>query len=377
MRQRGIVIENAATFIPHARFRLLKPIKSIVCQLQSPRVFLKIRRLRASTAVLKLLSAANGFLISCGVLTAVGIMKPISQAYAGWSQHDKTLSSNRQLCFSEEFAMISSLLTLAVSAFSPDGVSTPDLFSKLDKNADGKVSQSEMSGPQQPMFKRALRVADANEDGALNKDEFAKAVSDPKPVELPGANMGDRMASFDVGRLDRNGDGNVSLDEVPGPMRERFEELLDRIGQDSVPVDKVQAYLRGERPGTQPADRESEEMMDADKDRMKKDDPKVEPKSTSSKPSAGKSGTGKPGAEKSGAKKSGDRKRNPNSPMENAGPAAIFKQLDRNSDGKLTGNEIPPRMQENIKAADTDNDGSISQSEMQSAFQRRMQNQKK
>jgi hypothetical protein len=34
-------------------------------------------------------------------------------------------------------------------------------------------------------------------------------------------------------------------------------------------------------------------------------------------------------------------------------------------------------MQENIKAADTDNDGSISQSEMQAAFQRRMQNQKK
>ena len=107
--------------------------------------------------------------------------------------------------------MIFTLLTFAISAFSPDGLSAPDLFSKLDKNADGKVSQSEMSGPQQPMFKRALRVADANEDGALNRDEFAKAVSDPKPVELPGANMGDRMASFDVGRLDRNTTGLLLL----------------------------------------------------------------------------------------------------------------------------------------------------------------------
>ena len=268
--------------------------------------------------------------------------------------------------------MIFTLLTFAISAFSPDGLSAPDLFSKLDKNADGKVSQSEMSGPQQSMFKRALRIADGNDDGALNQDEFAKAVSDPKPVELPGANMSDRMASFDVSRLDRNGDGNISLDEVPSPMRDRFEQLLDRIGQDSVPVDKVQAYLRGERPGPPSAKGKSEEKMDADSDRMKEDDPKVEPKITS-----GKSGPGKRGAEKPESKKFGDRRKNPESSMGNASPAAMFKQLDRNSDGKLTGNEIPPRMQENIKAADTDNDGNISQSEMQAALQRRLPNQKK
>jgi hypothetical protein len=110
---------------------------------------------------------------------------------------------------------------------------------------------------------------------------------------------------------------------------------------------------------------------------MEKDDPKVEPKSTSGKLGADKPSTETPGAMKSGARKSADRKKNPNSPMENASPAAMFKQLDRNSDGKLTGKEIPPRMQENMKAADTDNDGSLSQSELQAAFQRRMQNQKK
>ena len=158
---------------------------------------------------------------------------------------------------SEESAMISSLLTLVVSTFAPEGVSAPDLFGKLDKNSDGKVTQTEMAGSQKSMFKRALRVADLDEDGALTKEEFAKAVSDPKPVELPGANMGERMASFDVSRLDRNGDGNVSLDEVPAPMRDRFEQLLDRIGQESVPVDKVQAYLRGERPGASPTSKES------------------------------------------------------------------------------------------------------------------------
>ena len=259
--------------------------------------------------------------------------------------------------------MISSLLTLAVSTFAPEGISAPDLFAKLDKDSDGKVTQAEMTGPQQSMFKRALRVADVDEDGALTRDEFAKAVTDPKPVDLPGANMGERMASFDVGRLDRNGDGNISLDEVPAPMKDRFQQLLDRIGEDSVPVDKVQAYLRGERPGTQPTSQEPENMMKAEKERMKKDEPKVEPKNSS--PGKGSDRKGSPGKGK------------PGQALENAGPTGIFKQLDRNSDGKLTGNEIPPRMQENIKAADTNNDGSISQSEMQAAFQRRMQNQKK
>lgn len=253
--------------------------------------------------------------------------------------------------------MITSLLTLAVSVFSPDGVSAADVFSKLDKNADGQVTQSEITGRQQSMFKRALRVADINEDGALNKEEFAQAVTDPKPVELPGANAADRMASFDASRLDRNGDGSVSLEEVPPAMRDRFEQLLDRIGQQSVPVDKVQAYLRGERPGTQPAQKTDEAMIEGNKDRMK-DGLKVEPKSSAGKNTAGKSRDGKKSA---------------NRPMENSEPTAIFKQLDRNSDGKLTGNEIPPRMQENLQAVDADNDDSISPSEMRAAFQRRMQ----
>lgn len=263
--------------------------------------------------------------------------------------------------------MVSSLLIVVVSAFSPEKVSAPDLFNRLDKNADGQVSQSEISGSQQPMFQRALRVADINEDGELSREEFAKAVSDPKPVELPGANIADRMASFDVSRLDRNGDGNVSLDEAPGPMRDRFKQLLDGLGKESIPVDKVQAYLRGERPGTKPTPKRSDEMMDADKDRMKENASKVGPKSTS----------GKPDAEKSGTDRSGERKKSLNAPAENASPTALFKQLDRNADGKLTGKEIPPRLQGNIDVADTDKDGSISQSELQAVLQRRLQNQRK
>ena len=152
--------------------------------------------------------------------------------------------------------MNSSVLLLAVSLMSAESVSSTDLFARLDRNQDGRVTRDELNASQLPFFKRALRVADRNEDGALDAAEFAKAVSDPKPIELPGANAAARIGSFDFKTLDRNGDGSISLDEVPDPMKERFEQLLDRIGQKSVPVDRIQGYLRGDRPADEKSDKD-------------------------------------------------------------------------------------------------------------------------
>lgn len=143
-----------------------------------------------------------------------------------------------------------------------------DLFAKLDRNADGRVSRDEISESQQKFFQRALRVADVNEDGSLSPEELTRAVSDPRPVELPGQNMSQRMANFNPETLDRNRDGRITADEVPGPLRERFEQMLERVGQKSVDVRQLQAFLRGERPA--PADtkaRRDDEMMKTESDR--------------------------------------------------------------------------------------------------------------
>jgi polyisoprenoid-binding protein YceI len=50
-------------------------------------------------------------------------------------------------------------------------------------------------------------------------------------------------------------------------------------------------------------------------------------------------------------------------------PAAMFKQQDADGDGKLTGDEIPKRMQQNIKIFDGDGDGSITMEEIHQAMQ--------
>ena len=234
-----------------------------------------------------------------------------------------------------------STLCFALSALAVDYTPPADLFSKLDKNSDGRITRDELNHSQQAMFQRALRVADKNEDSALTSEEFSRAISDPKPVELPGTNAAARMGSFDIKALDKNSDGNISLDEIPAPMKDRFQQLLDQVGQESIPVDRVQAYLRGERPPeADPGKPDMKEM------------PKIQPD--------------KPAGRKD---EKGSAKGNPVS-------RAVFNQLDGNADGKLTGDEVPRRLQENVKAADSDKDGSISPTEFEAVLKRRMQKQK-
>ena len=49
----------------------------------------------------------------------------------------------------------------------------------------------------------------------------------------------------------------------------------------------------------------------------------------------------------------------------------LFEARDRNGDGKLTGDEIPPRAKENLERIDRNGDGSLDKEEMRRAFQRR------
>jgi Ca2+-binding EF-hand superfamily protein len=48
-------------------------------------------------------------------------------------------------------------------------------------------------------------------------------------------------------------------------------------------------------------------------------------------------------------------------------PATVLKNLDKNGDGKLEADEIPPRMQKFISKADTNGDGALSLDEMTAA----------
>ncbi|MEZ6039871.1 MAG: hypothetical protein R3C20_05155 [Planctomycetaceae bacterium] len=124
------------------------------------------------------------------------------------------------------------------------------LFEKLDRNADGKITADEVSDSQMPFFRRSLRVADHNKDGDLTLEEFQASVSEaPTVTSEVQSNQGRRGRFANAGRpgladmlkrSDRNGDGQLTADEIPQALRSRFEEILDRAGQSSLSIERVQ-----------------------------------------------------------------------------------------------------------------------------------------
>ncbi len=56
-------------------------------------------------------------------------------------------------------------------------------------------------------------------------------------------------------------------------------------------------------------------------------------------------------------------------PVGRLDPAEFFKGLDKDGDGKLSGNEIPERMRQGLSRIDTDGDGSVSLEEIKARFQ--------
>ena len=184
---------------------------------------------------------------------------------------------------------------LGTSLFAED----PDLFSQLDANKDGFISQGEVEEGKKPLFERLVRVADENGDKKLSKEEFAKGTQKSTEAKPPLAGEpGGRgrpgggapnIKEF-LSRLDKNGDGKISKEEAPERMKENFDRL-DANKDGNIDAEE---FLRsaGGRPGGTP-------------------------------PSAPPAGGGEAKAAEE-----------------------IFTKHDANSDGKLTKDEIPDEQKE-------------------------------
>ncbi len=234
-------------------------------------------------------------------------------------------------------------LLLLVAIFPAETNSSDALFGKLDLNHDGKIATDEIRESQRSFFRRALRVADRNEDGNLTSEELAVALTDPKPVQLPGTNLGNRMAVMDFKQFDKNGDGKLTIDEVPAAGKERFQQLFERVGQKEIPIEMIARYIAGESPT----------------------------KDSDTKKTDGSKGSGKSESMKSDLPEimSSDSKKKSDAPA--TGLQTLIQQLDKNRDGKLSKEELPPRMKEYADRMDADGDGIINAAELAAAIKRR------
>lgn len=108
-------------------------------------------------------------------------------------------------------------------------------FDEIDADKDGKITAAELAAHRQARF----TAADTNSDGSLNAEEL---------TAFHTAQMAERMAER-TGRMmqwmDANGDGALSVDEMPdGPSPERMARIdIDGDGA----ISREEAQAAGER----------------------------------------------------------------------------------------------------------------------------------
>ncbi len=168
------------------------------------------------------------------------------------------------------------------------GGGAAELFKRADKNGDNKLTEDEV--PAEAWAR--LSKADKDSDGSVTVEELQAAGGG-----RPSGGGGDRLKE-----MDKNGDGNLSKDEVPERAWE-YMSRADKNGDDVLSKEE----LEGMRAAAGGRD-------------------------------------GRPGGD--------------------AGAGDMFANLDKDKDGKLTEAEVPEQLWARLSKADKDADGAVSKAEM-------------
>ncbi len=289
------------------------------------------------------------------------------------------------------------------------------LFQRLDANADGAISSDEVPADKQRLLGRLIRAADKDGDGKLTRDEFAaglkpetaKRLSSENKPEAAEKGVGDRAragarpdAAAVFRRMDRNGDGSVTKDEVPEERRERFSRLLtaaDANGDGALTSDEFAKSFDRARPDRPSADQarsgrpSGAGQSDAESAKTASDEPSG--LAAAVLKALDKDGDGQLSADElrsasdslAALDKNGDgtvtaaelEQRRPQLAALNAAggtdPARAWQRVvagDKNGDGKLSEDEVPDRLRRAFSRLDTSGDGQIDESEFKAGLER-------
>ena len=113
-----------------------------------------------------------------------------------------------------------------------------DLFAKLDRNQDGELTSDEIDASRRRLYDRLLRTSDQDKNGTLSAAEFQsglKPQTAEKPLvkkqssQMPGANA----LLLILAKMDANSDGQIEKVEVPRQYVAFYSRIEDRLGGES------------------------------------------------------------------------------------------------------------------------------------------------
>ncbi|MEW4529028.1 EF-hand domain-containing protein [Maioricimonas sp. JC845] len=288
------------------------------------------------------------------------------------------------------------------------GLDPETLFRQLDRDGDRKLTLSELPERAQERMRPLFERLDKDE---LTYEEFSGAMRPQGGRPGGGDNPAGRMQFLK--RLDRNGDGKISIDEIPEQAQGRLQPLFDRLGTDEIDLARLEEFAGGnrpdqpgrprpERPGQgrpdQPRSRPQpgggpvflqvvdqngdgrisrDELAKASEqfDRLdRNEDGQLEPRELFG---GGDMGPGDRMAA-DGRRRDADapsRPRRPGDASDAPGGsrdrAAMFRQIDSDGDGYISRSEAPSRLNdERFSQLDANNDGKLSKEEAARLFQR-------